>query len=45
MAYDDKGEVDKSDNDLTHNADSVGYYIEYEHSLNKPKELRARYTG
>lgn len=44
MSYNDKGEVDKTDNDLTHNADSVGYYIEYKHSLNKPKELRARYS-
>lgn len=45
MSYTDKGEVDKTDNELTHNADSVGYYIEYTHSLNKPKELRARYTN
>lgn len=45
MSYTDKGEVDKTDNELTHNADSVGYYIEYTHSLNKPRELRARYTN
>ena len=44
MAYNEKGEVDKSDNELTHNSDSCGYYLEYEHSLTKRKELRARYT-
>ena len=44
MSYNDKGEVDKTDSELTHNADSIGYYIEYTHSLNKPRELRARYS-
>tara|TARA_R110000824_G_scaffold98307_1_gene234581 strand:+ start:2220 stop:3491 length:1272 start_codon:yes stop_codon:yes gene_type:complete len=44
MSYNDKGEVDKTDSELTHNADSIGYYVEYTHSLTKPKELRARYS-
>jgi len=44
MSYNDKGEVDKSNQDLTHSVDSVGYYIEHEHRLIKPRELSARYT-
>ncbi len=43
MSYNDKGEVDKSNQDLSHASDSVGYYIEYEHRLFKPKALYARY--
>jgi len=44
LSYNDKGEVDKSNQDLTHSVDSVGYYIEHEHRLIKPRELSARYT-
>ena len=35
MSYNDRGEIDKSNQDLTHSSDSVGYYIEYEHGLNR----------
>ena len=44
MSYNDKGEVDKSNQDLTHASDSLGYYIEYEHSLHKTevKNIRMR---
>ena len=42
MSYNDKGEVDKSNQDLTHSVDSVGYYIEYEHSLNKAEVRNIR---
>jgi PBSX family phage terminase large subunit len=44
MSYNDKGEVDKSNQDLSHAVDSVGYYIEYEHSLHKTevKNIRMR---
>ena len=44
MSYNDKGEVDKSNQDLSHASDSVGYFIEYEHGLNKTevKNIRMR---
>lgn len=44
MSYNDKGEVDKSNQDLSHASDSVGYYIEYENGLNKTevKNIRMR---
>ena len=45
MSYNDKGEVDKSNQDLTHASDSVGYYLEHEHRLIKSKELRANYSA
>ena len=35
MSFNDKGEVDKSNQDLSHASDSIGYYVEYEHGLNK----------
>jgi len=44
MSYNDKGEVDKSNQDLSHASDSVGYYLEHEHRLIKQKELRANYA-
>jgi len=44
MSYNDKGEVDKSNQDLSHASDSVGYYLETEHRLIKQKELRANYA-
>jgi hypothetical protein len=43
MSYNDKGEIDKSNQDLSHSVDSFGYYIEHEHRLIKPKALTARY--
>ena len=42
MSYNDKGEVDKSNQDLTHSVDSVGYYIEYEHGLHKTEVRNIR---
>jgi len=42
LSYDDKGQVDKSNTALSHASDSVGYYLEYEHRLVKPKELSMR---
>ena len=44
MSYNDKGEVDKSNQDLSHASDSVGYYLEYEHRLFKTPELTASYV-
>ena len=42
LSYNDKGEVDKSNQDLTHSVDSVGYYIEYEHGLHKTEVRNIR---
>jgi hypothetical protein len=42
MSYNDKGEPDKSNQDLTHSVDSVGYYIEYEHGLNRTEVRNIR---
>ena len=42
MSYNDKGEVDKSNQDLSHAVDSVGYYIEYEHGLHKTEVRNIR---
>jgi len=42
MSYTDKGEPDKSNQDLSHAVDSVGYYIEYEHGLHKTEVRNIR---
>jgi len=42
LSYDDKGKVEKGNTALSHASDSVGYYLEYEHRLIKPKELSMR---
>jgi hypothetical protein len=42
MSYNDKGEVDKSNQDLTHSVDSVGYFIEYEYGLHKTEVRNIR---
>ena len=42
LSYNDKGEVDKSNQDLSHAVDSVGYYIEYEHGLHKTEVRNIR---
>ena len=44
MAYDDKGIIDKSDLDLSHASDSVGYYLESEFKINKQNEIRVTYA-
>ena len=44
MSYNDKGEVDKANQDLTHSVDSVGYYIEYEHGLHRAEVRNIRMT-
>jgi len=36
LSYNDKGDVDKSNKLLSHDSDSIGYYIEYNYGLNKP---------
>jgi len=44
MSYNDRGEIDKSNPDLSHATDSVGYYLENQHRLIKPRELTAQYS-
>lgn len=44
MAYDDKGIIDKSNQELSHASDSVGYYVEFEHRIVKMKEIRLSYA-
>lgn len=44
MSYDSLGRVDKSNQDLSHDTDALGYYIEYCFPINKQKELRVEYV-
>ncbi len=44
MSFNDKGEVDKSNQGLSHASDSVGYYLEHEHRLVKQSAISARYA-
>jgi PBSX family phage terminase large subunit len=44
MSFNDKGEVDKSNQGLSHASDSVGYYLEHEHRLIKQSAISARYA-
>ena len=39
MSYDEKGIVDKSNQDISHTSDSLGYYCDMEHRLITRKEL------
>lgn len=40
-----KREIDKSNLDLTHISDAIGYYIEYEYSLKGKPEITHRFRG
>ncbi len=44
MSFNDKGEVDKSNQGLSHCSDSIGYYLEHEHRLVKQSAISARYA-
>jgi hypothetical protein len=44
MSFNDKGEVDKSNQGLSHCSDSIGYYLEHEHRLIKQSAISARYA-
>jgi len=44
MAYNDKGIVDKTNQELSHASDSIGYYLEHKHKIIKQKEIRATYA-
>lgn len=44
LSYDKIGRVDKTNLDLSHDTDSIGYYLEYQHPISEQKELKVTYA-
>lgn len=44
MSYNEKGVIDKTDQELSHASDSAGYYIESEFSIIKQRTIKVRYA-
>lgn len=44
MSYDDKGRIDKSNLDLSHDTDALGYYIEYNFQIITQREITVTYA-
>lgn len=43
LSYDNKGMIDKSDQDLSHTSDALGYYVEYVFEIVKQKTITGLY--